>query len=629
MKKFLLKIKKYAIAHKVISSVAVVVVLSGSFYTYSKMHAAPAAIQYVLGRVMRGDLIESVSGTGQVATLSAVDIKAQTVGQAQTLGQITTVNVQNGDFVNAGDVIAVLDGRNALQAYNQAKASVAIAQANYNKLVNGPTALDLESLNNTVSSAETSLDNTVQNILIKFKTTYATVSGTVYVNTDSFFDNSTGQPVLNINGVSLINQPLEMNIENERSDISTILNNFKTRLNNESSSTDIISDLNYTILDLNKMSDYFANMTMLFSTYSISSSASSQTALNSAKSAANSAESSINSAISDLTSLSQTYKSQAISLQQDKDILALKIAAPGTDDLTVVKSNLDNAEANLENARANYQSRIITAPFSGQVGGLNAQIGQQVSSADSLGKIITAQKVVNISLNEVDAAKVAANDDVVLTFDALPGVSIKGHIIFVDPLGSVSQGVVSYAVRVSLDDQNDAIKTGMTASAKIITATHANVLLVPNGAITTNGGKKYVSIVASSTLESQFGNASGTRMFGTSTGNYSGRFGTATSSFGGFGSSTASSSRRMKNASSTQMKSSMNTTTAATLSTTKVEVQVGISNNVDTEIISGLFEGETIVARTISGAATTKSSAAAATSRPVTNQTIRSAGGFQ
>ncbi len=616
-------IKNYIIAHKFISVISLLIFLAIAYFAYGKITATTALAQYVFGRVQKGDLVVSVSGSGQVATLSAVDIKPQTVGQAQTLGQIISVRVQNGDFVKAGQIIAILDGKNALQSLNQAKSSVDIAQANYNKLVNGPTGTDLQSLNNSIQSSENSIENLKENILIKLQNAYSGASNSVYLNTDPFFINPNefiGVPsfsavaTLSISGVSFMNQTLKNNIESGRVSVESILQNWKNELASISTSSDLVSDLNGALSDLNKIRNYFDDMTTLFASYSTSNITAGQTTINSDKGIASNARSGIDSSISDLTSILQSYNSAQISLLQNQTSLGLKTAPPAADDITVSKSQLDNAKANLANAAQTYASRIITAPFDGQIGGLTAQVGQQVSSSDSLGKIITPQKVVNISLNEVDAAKVVANDSVNLTFDALPNVSIPGHISFIDPLGTVSQGVVSYAVRIAMDNTNDQIKTGMTASAEIVTTTHSNTLIIPTSAITTSGGRKYVLVAlnASSTPNRNFNGQNGMMSSSTFPSSTNRRnFNFASSSFMG-----SSSLTFMRNSSSTkrQMLSGMSATSTPVI---KVEVTVGISNNTDTEILSGLTEGELIVVRTIAAGTSAKTSAAAATTRAI------------
>ena len=309
-------------------------------------------------------------------------------------------------------------------------------------------------------------------------------------------------------------------------------------------------------------------------------------------------------------------------LSNSQTSYALEIAPANPDDVTVAKAQLDNAKANLANAQQTYDSRIITAPFDGQIGGLNAQIGQQVSSSDSLGTLITPQKVVNVTLNEVDAAKVQANDPVVLMFDAFPNLTINGVVNYIDPLGMVSQGVVNYDVQIIINDQNDQLKTGMTATAQIITATDSNVLLVPSSAVLTSGGRSYVLVPnGTSTNPSGAGGAGqggGQFNYTSSTGNGGpgqnggqfGRFGNASSTGagfagGGFGTSTSASSTRRYGGNFSSGSGTRQLSSATTNSTVHpVYVTTGLSNNTYTEITSGrLSEGQTIVVRTVTSAA--------------------------
>jgi multidrug efflux pump subunit AcrA (membrane-fusion protein) len=350
------------------------------------------------------------------------------------------------------------------------------------------------------------------------------------------------------------------------------------------------------------MRNYFDDMTMLFAVYSTPADSTGQASINTDKSTASGARSSIDSSISDLTSTLQSYNSSIFSLKNAQDNLSIKQEPPSADDLAVSKANLDNANSNLANAETAYASRIITAPFDGQIGGLSAEVGQQVSSSDSLGTLITSEKVINVTLNEVDAAKVSAGNPVTITFDSLPNVTITGKVSYIDPLGTVTQGVVSYSVQIRMDEQNDQVKTAMTASVSIITTQHSNTLIIPTSAITTTGGKKYVLVADTSSssaigLGEDFNMSSTTRNFGTSTRK---NFASSTRPTGSF--------------------SASNTKTSSNIATqypvVRIEITTGISNNTTTEVLSGLSEGQLIVTKktTVSAnTASTKTSAASAT----------------
>ena len=607
---FYKKTISFAKRNKILFGIIVVAIVFIFYFLYTIIFPAGTTTQYTFSRVKRGDLVVSVSGSGQVSTLSKVSIKPNTTGQTQTLGQIISVKVQNGDYVKAGQVVAILDGKNALQTLNQAKASMTSAQASYDKLVNGLTASDSLSLNNAITSAQTSLDNAKQNILFKLKSSYTTVANNVYLNTDSFFSSPMGSAELSVSGVSFVNQQLQNSVNQERINVGTILTSWKDIVTNQTTSDDMVSDLNNAISNLNVIRNYFDDMTMLFGVYSIGSNSTAQSTINSNKSTAVSARSSIDSSISDLLSTLQSYNNTVFSLQQAKDNLTIKQAPPTADDLAVSQSNLDNAKANLANAQTAYDSRIITAPFDGQIGGLTASIGQQVSSSDSLGTLITAEKVINVTLNEVDAAKISSGNPVTITFDSLPDISLTGSVSYIDPLGTVTQGVVSYSVQIKMDSQNDQIKTGMTATVSIVTTQHSNTLIIPTSAITTTGGKKYVLVadISSSTL-SQFGGnfdmSSTTRNFATSS-----RRNFATSTFAS--STNSTSTRQFRN----NFASSSNTTSGVSVQypVIQVEITTGLSNNTTTEVLSGLTEGQLIVTKKIMvSGATGKTTASTAT----------------
>jgi len=67
----------------------------------------------------------------------------------------------------------------------------------------------------------------------------------------------------------------------------------------------------------------------------------------------------------------------------------------------------------------------------------------------------------------------------------------------VDLVGAVSQGVVSYGAKITLDAGDSRITSGMTVNADITTASAQSVVIVPSSAITTLNGKSYVRTVPS------------------------------------------------------------------------------------------------------------------------------------
>lgn len=147
---------------------------------------------------------------------------------------------------------------------------------------------------------------------------------------------------------------------------------------------------------------------------------------------------------------------------------------------------------NLNKAKEKLRDYSIKAPFDGIVTGLSVEAGDSVSRDTAIASVITSDMQVAISLNEVDAAKVSAGDRVALSLDALPELMLTGKISKIDTIGKTTQNVVTYGAEIELDEQNAALKPGMSVSAEIAVVEKKNVLTLPNAALTTTNGKTTV-----------------------------------------------------------------------------------------------------------------------------------------
>lgn len=137
----------------------------------------------------------------------------------------------------------------------------------------------------------------------------------------------------------------------------------------------------------------------------------------------------------------------------------------------------------------------IRAPFDGIVTGLDIAAGDSLSNETVIASVITESMQVKVTLNEVDAAKVVIGSAATLTLDALPGTILTGKVTKIDTIGTVSQNVVSYDAEISLDKQFDKLKPGMSVTAEITVSEKQAVLLVPNEAITTEGNSTTVMVI--------------------------------------------------------------------------------------------------------------------------------------
>ncbi|MGF2075952.1 efflux RND transporter periplasmic adaptor subunit, partial [Enterococcus casseliflavus] len=71
---------------------------------------------------------------------------------------------------------------------------------------------------------------------------------------------------------------------------------------------------------------------------------------------------------------------------------------------------------------------------------------------------------VDMALSENDVARVQIGQPVTITIDALDDWAAQGKVSYIAPAATISNGVVTYPVRVSFPDGDARVKVGMTAN---------------------------------------------------------------------------------------------------------------------------------------------------------------------
>jgi HlyD family secretion protein len=101
---------------------------------------------------------------------------------------------------------------------------------------------------------------------------------------------------------------------------------------------------------------------------------------------------------------------------------------------------------------------------------------------------------VDVTVDEADVAKVGVGKPATITFDALPGRQFRGKVISIAPSGTMTQGVVTYPMSISLDTRNQVLPGGLTASATVTIEEKNDVLIVPSRAVRRQGRDQVVEL---------------------------------------------------------------------------------------------------------------------------------------
>jgi HlyD family secretion protein len=166
---------------------------------------------------------------------------------------------------------------------------------------------------------------------------------------------------------------------------------------------------------------------------------------------------------------------------------------------------LDEAKAALDMAKAELAKATITAPFDSIVAGIEIKEGEQLSAMAYANPAICLVDISEIKLSglidEIDISKVKLGQNVTIALDALPDKELTGNVTFISQAGTSQMGVVSYKTTITLENPDEELRDGMSATADIITDRRENVLLIPNRAIQGSLKNPYVEVVTDDKTE--------------------------------------------------------------------------------------------------------------------------------
>jgi multidrug resistance efflux pump len=154
---------------------------------------------------------------------------------------------------------------------------------------------------------------------------------------------------------------------------------------------------------------------------------------------------------------------------QAKAQLDLLRAGATPEEIAAVQAQVDQAQAALAQAEGARDKARLHAPFTGTVGQVLARQGELLAPGwpviilGDLGHL----RVETTDLRETDVAKVAVGQTVEVTFDALPGEVWQGAVTRIAPMSTVEQGSTNYTAIVELDRVDPRLRWGMTAFVNI------------------------------------------------------------------------------------------------------------------------------------------------------------------
>ncbi|HEY8647939.1 MAG TPA: biotin/lipoyl-binding protein [Candidatus Limnocylindria bacterium] len=161
------------------------------------------------------------------------------------------------------------------------------------------------------------------------------------------------------------------------------------------------------------------------------------------------------------------------------------------------QNSLANAQTNVATAQTNLENASIKASVSGVVVSISAQPGENVTTNSTAGFIVlanTGSMALHGTVGEADVVKLKLAQVATITVDAVGTAKMTGKVTSLDPVATIASGVPVYGVDVTIDLPSALVKPGMSGTAQVILASRPNTLTVPNLAVKTQTGRRYLTI---------------------------------------------------------------------------------------------------------------------------------------
>jgi HlyD family secretion protein len=467
-------------------------------------------IEYRYEAATIGELIRSISATGQVVALTSVDVKSKAGGIVVRLA------VDEGSEVKKGDLIAVIDPRDTQAIYDQAIADLQQAEARASQ---ARSSLSLQQANSRsgVEEAQASLETarlrlsraeleakrqpdltaaSLQSAKAQHESAMEALSKHDGVDAPQFRRDVAGAAAR-----------ARAEFEAARADLSR-----QEELQKQGYVAQSVVDRAKATFEAAKASNSVAEQRLKTLDREL---AAQRLTL---KLAADRAKAAYDEA---LASASQVQIAEKNLAEARKAVTLAEVALRRAEDARINDSIRNNefaaaqagtvrSKVALENAKVQLDSTTVLAPRDGVVTMKYLEEGTIIPPGTSLfaqgTSIVQLSDVtklfVDCAVDEADIAEVREGQPVRIVTEAFPGVQLTGKVVRVNPAAQTEQNITAVKVRVQIDPgYKIRILPGMNASVEFLTLTKPNTLIVPGQAISREGGKTIVKVKTKNLLK--------------------------------------------------------------------------------------------------------------------------------
>ncbi len=408
---------------------------------------------------------------------------SQSVVSAISGAKVIEVDVEEGDMVEAGDVIAKLDTTSVEQQIRELQVSMSSSATK--------SSLSIESAqqqyDNLMENLEDGLDSSTNSALQQIDSAFQSLTSALEsYNNEVLLNNDAASTTIS-NAI----QSVQSAYEQLQSAALQTQQAYQTK-------TDAIYQYEKTLREGDEYDFDGTSYDQQIASAELSQSnaqTSYDTALANYETAKITEENSLTKLYDAVTQAETSYINaitnyNTIQRQIEQQLESYKLA------IETAKANADqsSSELQLQELQDSLDDYVIKAPMSGEITSLDCQVGDitQVSSTTSLATITNYDKMkVSISVSEYDISNLSIGSSVTVTVDVLSR-DFEGTVTAIDKIGTNSSSIAYFTCEVEFTPDGDVLE-GMTAEVNLTVTEAADAIVLPSNAVMTDtDGSSYV-----------------------------------------------------------------------------------------------------------------------------------------
>ncbi len=167
-------------------------------------------------------------------------------------------------------------------------------------------------------------------------------------------------------------------------------------------------------------------------------------------------------------------------LERARDLVSKKVISKA--EIDAAESKFNRLNAVVDQMRSNIRKKTIIAPFDGQLGIRQVNVGQMINAGQQVIALTALDPVyVDFSLPEQHLSQLTKGLEVRVHVDALPGREFIGKLTAVNSMvDSVTRNI---AVQATLENPDHALHPGMFAKVDVMLPEKNKTLVIPGSAV--------------------------------------------------------------------------------------------------------------------------------------------------